>query len=207
MSEISDKKKRRIIIAIILSLVAIIDVSLAIIFIPRFFKKKASEDNKYLVSETTINRYNNILKYINKETDGVYEPSTSIVSYTLENKVIKLSTVLPNEKSLYVELTTTYESYDESLKIFDNDLSVGSYTINVKYEDISSHNLNLQVDKYVCINTNSFTETYISATYQKDKSIYSYTHEHQLLDGYHKKTSLEEDKELYDFYYYLVNRE
>ena len=173
MSEISDKKKRRIIVAIILSLVVVTDITLAIIFIPRFFKKRASENNKYLVSETTINRYNNILKYINKETNGVYEPSTSIVSYTLENKVIKLSTVLPNEKSLYVELTTTYESYDESLKIFDNDLSVGSYDINVKYEDISSHNLNLQVDKYVCINTNSSTETYISATYQK---INQYTH-------------------------------
>ena len=200
------KKNRRLILAIIFALFGITDIVLAIIFIPKFLKKN-KEDNKYIVTQESINRYSNILTYINKETKGVYPSSSSLVSYTLEDKVLKLSTIIENDKSLYIELSTTYESYDEALKGFDNEVSIGTYPITVKYEDITSYTLDVQVDKYLCIHTKSVSESYISTTYLKDKNMYSYSHQQDLDIGSHKKVSYEEDKELYDFYYYLIYKD
>ena len=207
-----DKKKRnsRLILAIIFSIFAVIDIVLAIIFIPRFFKKSKDSD-QYVVLKQSIDRYNNILTYINKEVEGIYEESSSIVSYTLEDKTIKISTISNNEKSLYFEITTSFETYEDALKGFDNEVPVGSYATSVRYEDITSHSLNVVSDKYVCIHTSSSMESYISCTYLKDKTMYSYTHEHPLgdgsPDGYHKTVTYNESKELYDFYYYLIYKD
>ena len=213
LEEERNKKQKRRIIALIFGIVAVIDITFAIIFISNYLKAKKNNSVKpFEVSETTKVEYKNILEYINKEAEGIYNPSKEIVSLTFKEGKVNLTTM--DETNVYsVVITTSYNNVEESLSAFDESVNVGKYAVDISKENIVYqivNNENFVDDNKVSVGVVSETglKSYISFTSMKDDVLYSCSHIEYLESGLYTeviKTTLKDSEALYGFYYYLLS--
>ena len=210
-SEDEDKKKRRrVIIACILGTLLIIDILLMLIFIPMYFDKQKNKEDEdgYVIGDNTKTQYDHLITYLNKEINDVSLLSVDkIVSYQLDSGHMKIMT--SNETyPIYVDIETTFTSYDDSLTYFENnEPNLGTFTITVNKQDYSDKQLNISsYDSVVSTVSKIEDNHYVSFTGYKENKMYSLTKGDYSDAGLYNptQTSIEEDKLLFDFYYYLL---
>ena len=204
------KKKRRLIAAIILCFVLVIDIVLALIFIPKFLNKNNTTESSYVMDENTSTRYENLLSYINKErTDVSKSEMDKIVSLEFINNKLEIS--LKNEESpsyIEIKLPNDIESSSDALSIFNKGISLGKYETIIYDEQYSVKELNTKDKQSVNgIVSTTGVEDFVSFTTADNYSLISASHKTYNDDGLYDYTSVTEkgDKVTYDFYYYILN--
>ena len=213
LEEEQNKKQKRRITALIIAVVAVIDITFAVIFIANYLKAKKNNTAKpFEVSETTKVEYKNLLEYVNKEAEGIYNHSKEIISLTFKDGKVNLTTL--DETFVYnVVINTSFTSVEESLSAFDESVNLGKYAVDISKENIvyqQVNNENFMDDKKVSTGVVSGTglKSYISFTSMKDDTLYSCSHSEYLESGLYvdvNKTTLKDSESLYGFYYYLLS--
>lgn len=213
LEEKQNKKQKRRITALIIAVVAVIDITFAVIFIANYLKAKQNNTSKpFEVSETTKVEYKNLLEYVNKEAEGIYNPSKEIVSLTFKDGKVNLTTL--DETFVYnVVINTSFTSIEESLSAFDESVNLGKYAVDISKENIvyqQVNNENFVDDEKISTGVVSGTglKSYISFTSMKDDTLYSCSHSEYLESGLYtdvNKTTLKDSESLYGFYYYLLS--
>ena len=206
-----NKKKKRLIAVIILCFVLVIDVVLALIFIPKFLNKNnTTTESSYVMDENTSTRYNNLLGYINKERNDVSKPEMNkIVSLEFVNNKLEIS--LKNEESpsyIEIKLPSDIETSGDALSIFNKGINLGKYETVIYDEQFSVKELNIKDKQSVNgIVSTTGVEDFVSYTAGENYSLISSSHKIYNNDGLYDYTAVTEkgDKVTYDFYYYILN--
>ena len=210
----SNKKKKPLIITIILvSLFAIIDIVLSIIFIPKMLRNKQSSNNndKYQLDEYTEARYLNLLTYINNEATflGAESPTEIVAMQYTVNSHFDISYKTESNAG-YIKIDIAKPSVDEALDIFKEGLPSSGITTIQKEEICTTKTYNGVYEENINLVTTFTTKTYISYTAKCDcGALISLSHKEYQDDGKYSEQTLikkEEDKLLFDFYYYLLNK-
>ena len=207
-----NKKKRLIAILITLGILVVDLVIASIIFIPKIIKYANKQDSEYIISKETIDTYDNLLGYINKELSSAsYSNATEIVSISYKDNKLNVSYKNDNEPG-YMNIDTSSSTFNESLDKFkSSSYHPGSFDVSINKETFNQ-NKEVNVDYKNNIKgmvTTYGTSDYISFTCLSNKNEYaSLCHEEYLDSGSYTNITyikMSENRSLYDMFYYIVN--
>ena len=209
-------KKKRLIVLIALLIFLIIDIVCGIIFIPKIINKLNNKNKEstssYVMDEYTKNRYNNLLSYINDlRIDSTYEGNISeITALTYDKPHLCVSYQNDNEPG-YIEVEIDdKENIDEILEMFkDGHPTAGTYTYAIQKETFNTHKtINISSSLIKGHVSTYGVVDYLSCTYvYNDTTLCSLTNEEYSDEGLYNnivKVTEQEDKLLFDLYYYLL---
>lgn len=216
VKEDDDKKnnKKRLIAILITIGVLVTDLIIAsIIFIPKIIKYANNTSSEYIISKETIDQYDNLLGYINKElTSASYNKATEIVSLSFKDNKLNVSYKNDNEPG-YIKIDTSSSSINESLDKFKTSLpNVGSFDVSINKETFNNNKeVNVDYKKNIKGMVTTYGNSdYISFTCLSNKNeCASLCHEEYLDSGAYTNITYikeSENKSLFDMFYYIVNR-
>ena len=206
------KKKldKRTIIAIAISASVVVDIVLAIIFIPKFIKGKNSSSEPYVVKEETITTYENMKSYINDNIEYLvgYEDIKDIYALQFSEKTLYIAGVGETDP-IYIEMGTSCNDIYECLDLFST-TSIPETTFQIRRENHFDKELDIKGKKIVGEVTSNKYKMYASFTIEfKDGRLGSLVHQEytDTIDE-NKITTVTygDNNSLYDFYYYLLNK-
>ena len=198
------ERKTRYMIGIYAYFVVIVDIIFAMIFLPQWFKQ--DNQSEYRMDELTIDRYNNLLSYMNKEANDLSLPSSSdiiSISYS-ENHLYIMS-----DQAIYFDITTNENDVNISLQLFNEDKPLGSYMNTIIVEEINtSLELNTRINVTKSLVTNDISNNYVSYTGLNEEGYVSVTHHLYMENGEYNETTVveNENKAYFDMLYYLSNK-
>ena len=169
---------------------------------------KKNKETEYTVKEETITKYNNLLNYLNIETEST-EPGKSITKIS----ALTISDGMVHAFGENEGYSIVYEIKVSNIEVFSSEKSFGAYETNLGSVESTTDELKLSGTKsigrvYKISNESSIK--YISYTTQyNDGSIASNVGaEYNINGSYQNETKIkpEDNQALYDFYYYLLNK-
>lgn len=206
------KLNRRTILIIAICVSLVVDIVLAIIFIPRYVKnrKQQEEYEQYQVSVDTPVIYNNIVSHINDEIQFLtgYEPIKEIYALQFVDKELLVAGTGETDP-MYVTITTNYTDVNNCLNSFKDNIE-SEMTLKVIRESHFDKELNVTAKNKVGEVTSNKYKMYVSFTARYENNVLGSLVHNEFLDSgkYEKITMISHDDNslLYDFYYYLLNK-
>ena len=198
-------------------------IMLAVMLLPELTTKNqpsysGSSSEPYRVSEDTKTIYSNLLSYIGKEAKDIdhnFITPSDITSLSYNNEHYLEMTFVSNNKPGFfkVELNSS-NNVEEALNVFKDSVpSVGTYICSVSFEVYGSDVSITIGDINASIKTSKvegLDPQYVSTVVSKDENtIYCLCHEEYIVDHVYDnylKATPNDNKVLYDFYYYCLNK-
>ena len=208
-----DKKDKKVTLLVILissGFIFTVCLIVAAILLSLYFRNKgntSSSEPEYHVTEETINRYNNLLSYINKERTSVDKSTaTEIVSLSFKSKDLCVSYRNSKEPG-FIRIETSYTTADECLNAFkDQSPKAGTYATEIKVMEFSSSPMGVERPFITGFVGTYMDNDYLSCTYENDNlslsSITMALNTDIFIEP--EEITLEKDQILYDMYHYIL---
>ena len=203
------KKKQRTTLIVGAMFFGIVDIVLAVIFIPKLF---GNTSNGYRMSDITIDRYNNVVNYINQQRGdlGLSTDMTDIVALTFKDHNLCVSYQNETEPG-YMSITMPdIDSVSGALDVFNGGApSVGAYEYVIQVETFNtSKEIDIQSPLLKGHIANYGLNDYLSCTYQYDETTLCSMTNVNLNSDTREIASVTESecKPLYDMWYYILHK-
>ena len=201
----SKKQDKRILSVWIGLCVVVIDIVSLLAYLSI---KKPFTPKEYIVGESTVALYNNLLSFFDVCSDGVHPIPNKIVSVTFKDSYLSMSGINDNNEIL-IKYQTDKENINDALELFNNATpSKEGADIESSYV-LSEEKLNIDNKEYVgCISTSLTNNKYVSYRCRiDDKNLCSYPHQlynesEPYSDGV--TANFKDNKVLYDLYHYII---
>ena len=206
-------------IAIIVFILLLIGIILLALYVNKLKNKPSpsSSENTYVIDEYTSKRYNNLLTYVNNEYHSLSKSDDieDISVFTISETHISLI-ALSDSNPIYMDIDTKKDGVDTILDLFkETTYDAGKFANTIQIETINEEldkNVNQVLDTSLphrTIVTSYLSNNYISYLGMKDDHTFiANTHAIYQNDGaYTSATITNENKLLFDMYYYMLNTE